>query len=136
MDKEKRIAELEERKRQIDVEIAFYNGLKVEFNNKNDSFLNGFWNEKIVDSFNWEACDYRTAEEPKRIPFDGSDAFNLTLQKFRHKGSIGDDIFVCMRANESGVYIDTGRVDYKTLSEKYEKWNDLTKVWQPCNKVA
>ena len=72
----------------------------------------------------------------KRILFDASDAFNLTLQKFRRKDAIGDDIFVCMRANESGVYIDTERVDYITLSEKYEKWNDLTKEWQPCNKLA
>ena len=72
-----RIAELEERKRQIDVEIAFHNGAKIKakVNTWNS------WIDVSSPEFKWETCDYCIAEEPKRIPFDESDAFGLVGKK-------------------------------------------------------
>lgn len=133
MDKEKRIAELEERKRQIDVEIAFYNGAKLKARNSfSDSKT---WYDCENPSFAWDEYEYKIAEEPKRIPFDGSDGFNLINRRFKIK-EYEDNFVVSIGVDEDGVYFHHDRVSYESLVDDYEIWNDILKVFEPCNKVA
>jgi len=138
---DKRIAELEEsklqleeRKRQIDVEIAFEKGAKIEHQAK--SGRNEFWYDSEPPKFKWEDFHYRIKEEPRRIPFDGSDAFNLALRKFRH---IDDSIDVYVSTGVTDKHIKLGQeiyVSYGDLAKYWTIWNDTLKEWQPCNKVA
>lgn len=140
MDKEKKIAELEEsklqleeRKRQIDVEIAFEKGAKIEHQAK--SGRNEFWYDSEQPKFIWEDFHYRIKEEPRRIPFDGSDAFNLVGQKFKFK--LHQNIFfIAVETDRNGVYFNKTHISWADLEFIYDKWNDTLKEWQPCNKVA
>lgn len=134
MDKEKRIAELEERKRQIDVEIAFYNGSKIEViikKRKEDS-----WSETKIPIWDWNACDYRTAEEPVRIPFDGSDAFNMIDRKFKTKSNDEFIFRMSIDSDNYGVFFRNEYVTYKQLEKSYLIYNKLSGSFEPCNKVA
>ena len=133
MDKEKRIAELEERERQIKVEKAFYNGKKIEIIIK--KWKDDLWSETKKPMFNWSECDYRIAEETRRIPFDGSDAFGLAKCIFKEIDE--DYIFhLPLEVGNVGVRFNRNFVNYEDLSENWLKWNDTLQVWQPCNKVA
>lgn len=133
MDKEKRIAELEERKRQIDIEIAFYQGKKIEVIIK--KWKDDLWSETKEPMFNWSECDYRIAEEPKRIPFDGSDAFSLMNKIFRTKND-HSNLRVSVGADDYNVMFHDMNVDFVELEKYWEKYNTLTETFEPCNKVA
>ena len=74
-------------------------------------------------------------DEIERIPFDDTDAINLTLRKFRTKIKTSS-IYVCIYANENGLILGSRDVTYSTLAQKYEIWNETLELWQPCNKVA
>jgi len=131
MDNSNRIAELEERKKQIDVEIAFHKGAKIKAKVK----LWHGWIDVSSPEFKWETCDYCIAEEPKRIPFDGSDAFNLLGRKFKIK-KYESDFVIAIGVDEDGLYFHHDTVTYESLSYDYEIWNDLLKVFEPCTKIA
>lgn len=74
-------------------------------------------------------------EEPRRIPFDGSDAFNLVGQKFKFK--LHQNIFfIAVETDRNGVYFNKTHISWADLEFIYDKWNDTLKEWQPCNKVA
>ena len=129
---EEMIARLEQREAQIKIEKAFYNGEAIEAKSK--AFTHG-WYISNSPSFVWEVFDYRIVEERKRVPFDGSDAFNLVGQKFKHKDG-GTCIFMCVKAGIDFISIGDFEFSYLTLSKDWTKWNDLLKVFEPCNKVA
>ncbi len=134
MDKEKRIAELEERKRQIDVEIAFENGVEIEYENISHSTN---WTDCPNPLWGWGKSNYRIKKEPKRIPFDGSDAFDLVGQKFVHVNpKITDSTLLCVQAGSGIVVLGTTEFSYEILASSYLKWNDLLKVFEPCNKAT
>ena len=62
---------------QLEIEMAFEKGAKIEFklvDFKYDKFI-----DNKIPTWNWDNYDFRIKEEQKRIPFDGSDAFNLLL---------------------------------------------------------
>jgi len=131
MDKENRIAELEERKKQIDVEIAFHKGFRIEGKAKNWDV----WSDINNPEFKWVTCDYRIKEEPKRIPFDGSDAFNLVGKKFMLIGN--DSVFkIALDADKNGIFFRNSFVTYEELSRLYLVFNKLSDKFEPCNKVA
>jgi len=118
MDNSNRIAELEERKRQIDVEIAFDKGFRIEGKAKNWDV----WSDINNPEFKWATCDYRIKEEPKRKPF------NYTNDRYEE--------VICVGANEVGVILPYKKITYDMLAEDYDKWNELLNKWQPCNKIA
>lgn len=128
------VARLEEREAQIRIEKAFYNGEAIEAKSK--AFTHG-WYISNSPSFVWEVFEYRIVEERKRMPFDGSDAFNLVGQKFK---PINDDIgetLICVRATSKVLFIGNDIcLKYDELSEFWTKWNELRKVFEPCNKLA
>ena len=131
MDNSNRIAELEERKRQIDVEIAFHNGAKIKAKVKT---WNG-WIDVSSPEFKWETCDYCIAEEPKRIPFDESDAFGLVGKKVMPIGN--DSVFrIVLDADKNGIFFRNTFVSYEELSRLYLVFNKLSDKFEPCNKVA
>jgi len=131
MDNSNRIAELEERKRQIDVEIAFEKGFRIEGKAKNwDS-----WSDINNPEFKWITCDYRIKEEPKRIPFDESDAFGLVGKKVMPIGN--DSVFrIVLDADKNGIFFRNTFVSYEELSRLYLVFNKLSDKFEPCNKVA
>ena len=131
MDNSNRIAELEERKRQIDVEIAFHNGAKIKakVNTWNS------WIDVSSPEFKWETCDYCIAEEPRRIPFDYTDIPNLLWKKFKHNNDRYEEV-ICVGANEVGVILPYKKITYDMLAEDYDKWNELLNKWEPCTKIA
>jgi len=131
MDKENRIAELEERKKQIDVEIAFHKGFRIEGKAKNWDV----WSDINNPEFKWVTCDYSIKEEPKRIPFDGSDAFNLVGKKFMLIGN--DSVFkIALDADKNGIFFRNSFVTYEELSRLYLVFNKLSDKFEFCNKVA
>ena len=131
MDKENRIAELEERKKQIDVEIAFHKGFRIEGKAKNWDV----WSDINNPEFKWETCDYCIAEEPKRIPFDESDAFGLVGKKVMPIGN--DSVFkIALDADKNGIFFRNSFVTYEELSRLYLVFNKLSDKFEPCNKVA
>jgi len=133
MDKEKRIAELEERKRQIDVEIAFEKGSKIEHQAK--SGRNEYWYDSEPPNFKWKDFNYRIKEEPRRIPFDGSNAFSLMNKIFRTKND-HSNLRVGVGTDDYNVMFHDMNVDFVELEKYWEKYNTLTETFEPCNKVA
>ena len=131
MDNSNRIAELEERKRQIDVEIAFDKGFRIEGKSKNWDV----WSDINNPEFKWITCDYRIKEEPKRIPFDYTDIPNLLWKKFKHNNDRYEEV-ICVGANEVGVILPYKKITYDMLAEDYDKWNELLNKWEPCTKIA
>jgi len=115
---------------QLEIEKAYIMGAKIECS----SIDNINYIDATNPSFAWNIYDYRIKEEPKKVPFDSSDAFNLLGKKFRYKNS-DFHFFVAIGANEDGVYIDY-YVTYARLSDEFEIWNETLKIWQPCNKLA
>lgn len=131
MTKEQEIEKLEERKLQIDVEIAYLNGAVLEYKHKSWHFFEKYSNDH--PTFDWGTFIYRVNEEPKQIPFDGSDAESLVLRKFKHKKK---ELYrASLDADEKGIVFADEDVSYRDLAEYYLIWNDLLK-WQPCTKVG
>ena len=131
MDKENRIAELEERKKQIDVEIAFHKGFRIEGKAKNWDV----WSDINNPEFKWETCDYCIAEEPKRIPFDESDAFGLVGKNVMP--ICNNSVFrIVLDADKNGIFFRNSFVTYEELSRLYLVFNKLSDKFEFCNKVA
>lgn len=124
---------MKSRLEQLEIEIAFEKGARIEYLQKDNE---GVWFDKDPEmKFHWNESDYRIKEEPRRIPFDGSDAFGL--MKCIFKEDEYDNIFFSpLEAGEIGIRFHNSFVKYEDLSIDWLKWNDLTKEWQPCNKVA
>lgn len=133
MDKEKRITELDFVIRKAEIEKAYHSGAKLIFSEIGENAYKDY--DGSHGNFKWNFYDYKVKEEPRRIPFDGSDAFNLTLKKFKTIIQTSST-YVCILANDNGVLLGTREVTYSTLADKYLKWNDTLNEWQPCNKVA
>jgi hypothetical protein len=128
-----KIEELEERKRQIDIEIAYENGAKINRESKIKA-LQGLVSIHFNEPFNWAEFNYTITKEPQKIPFDGSDAFGLVGQKFKPKND--DSVFgICILADTSGVKIADISVAYSDLEMFWKKWNTLKKVWEECSKI-
>lgn len=130
MDNSNRIAELEERKKQIDVEIAFHNGAKIKAKVK----LWHGWIDVSSPEFKWETCDYCIAEEPKRIPFDGSDYVNILNKKVSHK--LHKFTSILTMVDGSSIVIGDKRFDIIFASEHLQWYNELLNEWKPCTKIA
>jgi hypothetical protein len=120
------------RKEQLEIELAFENGAKIE--NRSANFHGEEWAYTNSPSFSWENTDYRIKEEQQRVPFDWTDAFNLLGRKFM---LINSQLFysLCTDVDEWGVYFGEHYFKYGQLLEEYEIWNDLLKVWEECSKV-
>lgn len=131
MTKEQEIEKREELKRRLDVEIAFYNCAKIEYF---DSTLGVGWGNITHPTWNWASYDYRIAEEPKQIPFDGSDAFGLIGRKFKFKHYCLYRI--ALDVDNERVYFRDSDSTYEDLADDYEIWNDLLKKFEPCTKVG
>jgi hypothetical protein len=118
------------RKEQLEIELAFENGSKIESVSlgMSDYGLNEY------PIWNWKQYDYRIKEEPQRVPFDGSDAFNLVGQKFKSSND-DSDVYLCVHANFIVVTLSDVEVRYEALAKYWLKWNDLLKVWEECSKV-
>ena len=91
-------------------------------------------------AWNWFNTDYSIVEEPKRIPFDWLDSFNLLGRKFKYI-SYEFHFALAVSVDKGGVYLaknshEIELVSYEELSKDFEIWNDTLKVWQPCNKVS
>ncbi len=116
---------------QLEIEIAFEKGAKIESRCNNNSD----WNLNSRPEFYWEMNDYRIKEEPKRIPFDGSDAFDLLGQKFQNK--INKNLFrICIASSNEGITLNKAHQTFEELESDWLKWNDLLKVFEPCNKTV
>jgi hypothetical protein len=120
------------RKEQLEIELAFENGSKIE--HKLVDHNDGKFVDIMQPKFYWDTYDYRIKEEPQRVPFDGSDAFNLLGRKFM---LINSPLFysLCTDVDEWGVYFGEHYFKYGQLLEEYEIWNDLLKVWEECSKI-
>lgn len=134
MDKEKRIAELDFVIRKAEIEKAYHNGANIVFSPIGENSYNKY--DGSHGNFKWNFYHYCIKEEPKRIPFDGSDAFNLVGQKFKHISDIENEILVCTKANNELVMLADFEQTYKNLSKYWLKWNDTLQAWQNCNKVS
>ena len=130
MDNSNRIAELEERKKQIDVEIAFHNGAKIKAKVK----LWHGWIDVSSPEFKWETCDYCIAEEPKRIPFNSSDYINILNKKVSHK--LRKFTGILTMVDGSSIVIGDKRFDIIFASEHLQWYNELLNEWKPCTKIA
>lgn len=126
---------MKSRKEQLEIELAFENGAEIEYS---DPTINTNWKVIFYPNWQWKLFDYRIKEEPKRIPFDGSDAFNLRLQTFKHIEDTEDetDYLVCVLANYKGVMLADKLIRYDELAKYWLKWNTLTEKFEPCNKIA
>jgi hypothetical protein len=120
------------RKEQLEIELAFENGAKIELKRESDN--SDTWYLFNTKPFYWENTDYRIKEEPQRVPFDGTDAFNLIGQKFRSSND-DSDVYLCVHANFIVVTLSDVEVRYEALAKYWLKWNDLLKVWEECSKV-
>jgi hypothetical protein len=116
---------------QLDIERAYIMGSKIECS----SIDNINYIDATNPSFAWNIYDYRIKEEPKRVPFDSSDAFNLLGKKFKDK-NCEYDFFISIGSDEDGIYFHNNLITYGSLSDDYEIWNELLEIWQPCNKLA
>ena len=133
MDKEKRIAELDFVIRKAEIEKAYHNGAKLVFSEIGVNAYKDYYGSH--GNFAWGFYDYKVKEEPRRIPFDGSDAFGLAKCIFKEIDE--DYIFhLPLEVGNVGARFNRNFVNYEDLSENWLKWNDLKKEWQPCNKVA
>lgn len=122
-------------KEKIAVMQAYEDGKRIKAETFENVRLLWLKNETSEPTWDWVDYDYTIVEEPKRTPFDGSDAFNLLGQKFK---LIESPIFysICTDADDRGIYFGEQYHKFADLEELYEKWNDLLKVFEPCNKVA
>jgi len=134
MDKEKRIAELDFVIRKAEIEKAYHLGANLVFSEIGEDVYKDY--DGSHGNFAWGFYDYKIKEEPRRIPFDGSDAFNLTLKKFKHINDSFNESVVCVMATNEGVRLGDIQLSYLELSVYWLKWNDTLEVFEPCNKVA
>jgi hypothetical protein len=119
----------------VKVMQAYLEGKSIEFIVENRNWE--LWTSRGEPLWNWGKSQYRIAEEPKRIPFDGGDAFDLVGQKFQHVNpQVDTDIYLCTQATSKLVVLSDTEIKYDELSKYYEKWNDLLKIFEPCNKIA
>ena len=92
----------------------------------------------------WVAKCHEPHEKGEVIPVttqygkdNDSIVFNLVGQKFK---PINDDIgetLICVRATSKVLFIGNDIcLKYDELSEFWTKWNELRKVFEPCNKLA
>jgi len=120
----------------ISVMQAYEDGKIIEIKSSQGVFYKKFKDEDGELEWDWCRNDYRIVEEPQRVPFDGCDAFNLTLQKFKHKKDEDKfDTSICTRADSLGAYLNGTFTSYFELAQYWLKWNDLLKVWEECSKV-
>jgi len=133
MDKEKRIAELDFVIRKAEIEKAYHNGARLVFSEIGENVYKDY--DGSHGNFAWGFYDYKIKEEPKRIPFDGSNAFSLMNKIFRTKND-HSNLRVGVGTDDYNVMFHDMNVDFVELEKYWEKYNTLTETFEPCNKVA
>jgi len=132
MTKEQEIEKLEERKRQIDVEVAYLKGELISYKHKGWHHYEKYNNDH--PKFEWDSFDYIVTPEPKQIPFDGSDAFRLIGRKFKKKDS---EVYrITISTSNEGVNFGHGTTEWHVLMSNYLIWNDLLDKFEACSKVG
>ncbi len=133
MDKEKRIAELDFVIKKAEIEKAYHLGANLVFSEIGENVYKDY--DGSHGNFAWGFYDYKIKEEPKRIPFDGSDAFNLIKRIFREI-IFNETNYTPTETGGMGIRIKGKFVSYETLSTDWEVWNETLEKFEPCSKLA
>ena len=132
MTKDQEIEKLEDRKRQIDVEVAYLKGELISYKHKRWHYYEKYNTDH--PKFEWDSFDYIVTPEPKQIPFDGSDSVRLIGSKFKFKHYCLYRI--ALDVDNERVYFRDSDITYEELADDYEIWNDLLNKFEPCTKVG
>jgi hypothetical protein len=126
-----RIEELEKKIAQDTVELSYYNGSKIEY--KHRGWMQWEDYDGSHPTFEWREFTYRIKEEPKRIPFDGSDAIRLMKRIFREQNE--DICYSPVYAGKDVINLGFESFTYEELIiNKIEIWNEEKEVWESCSK--
>lgn len=85
------------------------------------------------EQFDWINNTYEAKEEPKQIPFDGSDAIRLMKRIFREQNE--DICYRPLNAGKDVINLGFESFTYEELIiNKIEIWNEEKEVWESCSK--
>ena len=115
---------------QLEIELAFENGAKIEMSSLAKINEYHFYNGH---SFRWDLYDYRIKVEPQRIPFDSSDYVNILNKKISHK--LHKFTGILTMVDGSSIVIGDKRFDINLVSEHLQWYNELLNEWKSCSKI-